>query len=213
MTKTNPNGKLLLTKIFGGLIRLSWCWYICLSYCANLSRTQLENASQKLHAIWLISTRLPSLCLSWMALLPQEWQQLGFLSPSYWNSFRGRKGRTVNGSSCFRLFPSSGSHHEETYSLCFKHLQVYRSIQNMWVHTSTLSGSIAVSVFQYRNNSWYSPATAVFKAIYLTYSPSKPFNVHLHLEMEMLIYTMLDSALSGTVCTFVARLGVQHPSK
>lgn len=109
MTKTNSNGKLLLTKIFGGLIRLSWCRYICLSYCANLSRTQLENASQKLHAIWLISTKLPSLCLSWMGLFPEEWQQLGFISPSYWNSFRGRRGRrTVNSSFSFRLFPSSG---------------------------------------------------------------------------------------------------------
>lgn len=147
MTKTNPNGKLLLTKIFGGLIRLSWCHYICLSYCANLSRTQLQNASQKLHAIWLFSTKLPSLCLSWMGLFPEEWQQLGFISPSYWNSFRGRKGRrTVNSVSSFSLFPSSGSYHEETYSLYLKCLQVKRSIQNVWAYTSTLSGSIAVSI-------------------------------------------------------------------
>lgn len=145
MTKTNPNGKLLITKIFGRLIRLSWCLYICLSYCANLSRTQLENASQKLHAIWLISTKLPFLCLSWMGLFPEEWQQLGFTSPFYWNSFRGRRGkRTVSSSSSFRLFPSSGSYHEETYSLYFKHLQVKRSIQNVWACISTLS--IAVSI-------------------------------------------------------------------
>lgn len=172
MTKTNPNGKLLLTKIFGGLIRLSWCRYICLSYCANLWRTQLENASQKLHALCLISTKLPSLCLSWMALFPREWQQLGFISPSDWNSFRGRRGRrTVNSSSSFRLFPPVEA---ITRRLILCTLSIYKLRGAYKMCEFILLPSVEVYqflYFQYRNNSWHSSAAVIYLSFKLFTSP------------------------------------------
>lgn len=145
MTKTYPNGKLLLTRIFGGLISLSWCWYICLFYHANLSRTQLENAPQKLHAIWWPVLNFPLTHLSWTRLFPREWRQLGFTSPSHCNSFRGRRGRKIaNSFSSFSLFPSSGSPQDEIYSLYCKCSQVKRCIQKVWAYFSTLRSAVTV---------------------------------------------------------------------
>lgn len=96
--------------------------------------------------------------LSWMRLFPREQRQLGFTSPFYWNSFRGRRGRkTANSLSSFSLFPSSRSPHKEIYSLYCKCSQVKRHIQKAWAYSSTLSSAIAV-----------------LEAVHISYSLGKP---------------------------------------
>lgn len=81
MIQTDPN-----RKIFRGLIKLSWYWYISLFYCANLSRIQSENVSQKLHATWLIRTKLSSQMLALDEAMPKR-------TTTAWTYFQRKAGQ------------------------------------------------------------------------------------------------------------------------